>query len=79
MAIEQLGLGWHGASKYNGHIRGPMTLTPIAKRLAVEMSLPDSGLSWLEFEHPTFRLRGELSNPMCHHHIPWGRGSCAGA
>ena len=31
---------WHGASVYNGHLRGTMTLTTIAERLAVEMSLP---------------------------------------
>ena len=31
---------WHGAYIYNGHFRGPVTLTPIAKRLAVELSLP---------------------------------------
>ena len=46
MAIEQWGLFsvphllWHGASVYNGHLRGPVTLTPIAERLAVELSLP---------------------------------------
>ena len=27
-------------SVYNGHFRGPMTLTPIAERLAVVLSLP---------------------------------------
>ena len=26
---------WHGASVYNGHLRGPLTLTPFAERLAV--------------------------------------------
>ena len=33
----------HGASVYNGHLnlRGPLTLIPIAERLAVELSLPD--------------------------------------
>ena len=31
---------WHGASVYNGHLRRPVTLTPIAERLAVELSLP---------------------------------------
>ena len=31
----------HGASVYNGHFRGPVTLTFIAERLAVELSLPD--------------------------------------
>ena len=30
----------HGASIYNGHLRGPVTLTPNAERLAVELSLP---------------------------------------
>ena len=30
---------WHGAFVYNGHLRGPMTLTPIAERLAVELWL----------------------------------------
>ena len=30
----------HGASVYNGHLRRPMTLTPIAERLAVDLSLP---------------------------------------
>ena len=27
---------WHGASIYNGHLREPVALTPIAERLAVE-------------------------------------------
>ena len=45
MAIEQWGffsvphLLWHGASVYDGHIRGPVTLKPIAERLAVRLSL----------------------------------------
>ena len=30
---------WHGASVYNSHLRGPATLTPIAERLEVELSL----------------------------------------
>ena len=30
----------HGASVYNGHLWGPVILTPIAERLAVELSLP---------------------------------------
>ena len=43
MAIVQSGffsvphLLWHGASVYNGHLRGPMTLSPYAERLAVEL------------------------------------------
>ena len=45
MAIEQWGffsvphLLWHGTSVYNSHLRGPATLTPIAERLEVELSL----------------------------------------
>ena len=45
MAIEHWGslsvphLLWHGASVYNGHLRGPVSLTSIAERLAVEISL----------------------------------------
>ena len=31
---------WHGASVYNGHLRGPVALTPFAERFAVELSLP---------------------------------------
>ena len=44
MAIEQWGffnvphLIWHGASVYNSHLRGPVTLSPITERLAVELS-----------------------------------------
>ena len=30
---------WHGTSVYNGHLQGPVTLTPIADRWAVELSL----------------------------------------
>ena len=32
-------LMWHGSSVNNGHLQGPMTLTPVAYRLAVELSL----------------------------------------
>ena len=59
MAIEQWGffrvphLLWHGASVYNGHLRGPVTLTPIAERLAVELSLP---------VFTTLNCRGWVSN-----------------
>ena len=47
MAIEQWGflsvphLLINGASVYNSHLRGPVTLTPIAEFLAVELSLLD--------------------------------------
>ena len=31
-------LQWHGTSVYNGHLRGPVTLTLVAERLAIESS-----------------------------------------
>ena len=31
---------WHGASVYNGRLRGPVTLPPIDERLEVELSKP---------------------------------------
>ena len=48
MAIEQCAflsvphLLCHGTSVYNGHLQGPVrvTLTRVAERLAVELSLP---------------------------------------
>ena len=46
MAIEQWGFFnvphplRHGPTVYNVHLRGPVTLTPNAERLAVELSLP---------------------------------------
>ena len=51
---------------YNGHLRGPVTHTPIAERLEVELSLPDLTISRLGFEHLIFRLPGERSNSLCH-------------
>ena len=30
----------HRPTVYNGHLRGPVTHTPVAERLAVELSLP---------------------------------------
>ena len=74
MAIEQWGffcvshLLSHGASIYNGHLRGPGTLTPIVERLAVELSLPV--FATLGFEHPTFHLQGERFSPLCHRRGP---------
>ena len=32
---------WHGPTLYNGHLQGPMTLTPVAEHLAVELFPPD--------------------------------------
>ena len=50
---------WHGASIYNGHLWGLMTLTPVSERLAVELSLPNftTGMSRLGFEIQTFRIQ----------------------
>ena len=31
---------WHGPTVYNSHRQGPVTLTPVAEYLAVELSLP---------------------------------------
>ena len=66
MAMEQWGffsvphLLWYGASVYNGHLRGPVTLKPVGERLEVESHylFYDLGLLWLGFENPTFSLRG---------------------
>ena len=68
MAIEHWGffsvphLLWHGASVYNGHLRGPVILTPIAERFKVELSLcfNDVRLSQSGFEHPTSCARHRL-------------------
>ena len=56
---------WYGTSVYNCRHRGPVTLTPIAERLAAELLLPVFTTSSvrLGFEHPTFRMRGERFDP----------------
>ena len=78
IAIEQWGffsvpyLLWHGASVYNGRLRGPVTNTfcRAFSSGAVTTCLYDLGLSWLGFEHPTFRLLGERSSPVRHRRNP---------
>ena len=48
---------------------GPVTLAPICRAFgsgAVITCFYDSGLSWLGFEHPTFRLQGERFNRLRH-------------
>ena len=42
----------HGTSFYNGHLRGPVTLTPIAFGSDVTTFFYDLGLLRLGFEHP---------------------------
>ena len=77
MDLEQWGffsvphLLWHGAS-VNGRLRGPVTNTFCwaFSSGAVTTCLHDLGLSWLIFEHPTFRLRGERSSPVRHRRNP---------
>ena len=57
------------ATPYNGHLQGSVTLTPIAKCLcsgAVTTCFDDLGLLRLEFEHITFRLRGERAYRLRH-------------
>ena len=77
MAMEQWGffsvshLLWHGASVYNGHLRGPVRLTSIAERYSGAVTtcfyrFYDLDLSRLGFEHPKFRLRGQRFNPLRH-------------
>ena len=77
MAIEQWRffsvshhLLWHGSSVYNGHLRGPGTLTPNAERLV------DLGLSRLGFEHQpsdcaaaAFPLFRTINNKVCYYII----------
>ena len=89
MAVEQWGffsvphLLWHRASVYNGHLRGPVSLTSNAQRSAVELSLPvfKTGLSRLEFEYLTLRMWGVRSNRLHHRHglmfIYWSLSHCA--
>ena len=60
MVFKRAHLLWHTTSVDNGHLQGPLALTPVAERLAVELSLPflaTSGLSRLGFEHQTFLIR----------------------
>ena len=46
-----------GASVYNGHLRGPKTLTPVAERFAVELSLPDIKTYILILDNSLFKRR----------------------
>ena len=53
-------LTWHGISIYNGHLRGPVTITTISERLAVDLSLPaftTTCMSRLVFKHSNFCMR----------------------
>ena len=49
---------WHGASVYNGDLRGLSDTHTCCRAFgswAVSTSFHDLRLSWREFEHPTFR------------------------
>ena len=77
MTIEQWGflsvthLLWHGASVYNGHLRGSTHDTHTYRRAlrsgAVTTCFYDFGLSRLVCEYPNFRSRGPRPNPLRHH------------
>ena len=64
---------WHGASVYNVHLRGPVTLMhTCCWAFGSGASLPvffALGMSRLGFEHPTFCWRGESSNWLRHRHV----------
>ena len=53
---------------YNGHLGGCVTLTPIADvdSGAVTSCFYDLDVLRLEFEHPTFHMRGEHSYRLRH-------------
>ena len=73
MAIEQWGffrvphLLWHGSSVYNDYLRWSVTLSPIAERLVVVLSLPTLRLRSLASANWTliFRMRGQRSVTSC--------------
>ena len=77
MTIEQWGffsvphLLRHVASVYNGHLWEPITLTPTAECLAIELSLSafTTGLLQLGFTHPIFSLGGKRSHPLRYHRV----------
>ena len=74
IAIEQWGffsvphLLWQGASVYHGLLRGPVihTYCRAFSTGAVTTRFYDLGLSRLGFEHQTFCLRDQRSNPLHH-------------
>ena len=53
---------------FNGHLRGPVTLTPIAERLAVELLLPvfTTRSDAAEIRTPNLPLAGKRSNRLRH-------------
>ena len=55
---------WHGPTLYNGHLRGPVTLTTVVERLAVEVSLTCFNRQAVPTgdRTPISRMRGERSN-----------------
>ena len=68
-------LVWHGTSAYNGNLQGPVTLTLIADRFAVELLLPvftsKVCRSRLGIEHLTSHWWGKRSNQYLLFHINW--------
>ena len=59
---------WNRASVYNGHQRRPVTLTYVADRLAMELSLHFLFLRNVSarIRTPNFRMRGKRYNRLCH-------------
>ena len=51
----------NGAFFYNGHLQGPVTLTPITEHLAVELSPAVLHIMFC-FEHHTFRMKSETNS-----------------
>ena len=60
--------------RYNGNLQRTVTVTPIAERLTVELSLHVPAFTtyvrcgWVSITYATFRLRGQRSNPLRHRH-----------
>ena len=60
----------HALTVYNGHLQGPVTLTPVVERLAVDLSPTVLTILVfilrLEFQHQAFRMRGKHFNQLRH-------------
>ena len=53
----------HGTSVYYGYLRGPVTLTPVVDRLAMELSIPVLTRTLeVRIRTPISRMRDERSS-----------------
>ena len=56
MAIEQWGffnvphLLWHGPTLFNGHLRGPVTITPIAEHVTIYRNVNKKSQAYISLE-----------------------------